>query len=197
MRCPGFGLYFLICVLTANFSLAEPYHLAPESTLWIEGDSTLHAFRITAESLDMKLDITRVIQESEPVWLLNSWSTSIPVLGLESGKSKMNSKIRECLKANAFSLIEGLFQSTDGVMLSGQNHHLLTMTLRVAGVSKNVDLSVWVENLSLDKITLSGTKTLKMSDFGIKPPVFMGMLKTMDEVKVSYQLVFTPPSTRG
>jgi hypothetical protein len=49
-----------------------------------------------------------------------------------------------------------------------------------------------MEGLEGNKLKFSGTNSLKMTDFGIKPPapaLALGLIKTGDDVKVSFEWV--------
>ena len=62
----------------------------------------------------------------------------------------------------------------------------------VAGVTNNVAFPVNVLPMADDKIKISGSTNLKMSDFKIEPPaptLAVGLLKTGDDVKISFEWI--------
>lgn len=59
--------------------------------------------------------------------------------------------------------------------------------LEVAGVTNQVALPVNVLPLGDKKLKISGSTTVKMTDFGVQPPVLIGLLSTGDPVKLSFE----------
>lgn len=71
--------------------------------------------------------------------------------------------------------------------------------LAVAGVSKTITMPVNVTPLGEKKIKITGTTTVKMTDFKIEPPapkLALGMIKTGDDVKLIFEwMVAQKPAT--
>lgn len=63
----------------------------------------------------------------------------------------------------------------------------LTGKLTIAGVTKTITLPVTVTQ-NANTYTISGTQSLKMSDFGMETPGFMGV-RTGDAVTVKINIV--------
>ena len=62
----------------------------------------------------------------------------------------------------------------------------------MAGVIKTNTMAVTVERIEKTKLKVTGTTALKMTDFGIKPPapdVGLGLIKTGDDVKLTFEWV--------
>jgi polyisoprenoid-binding protein YceI len=63
-------------------------------------------------------------------------------------------------------------------------------TLTVAGVTRTNTMPVTIEKVGDNKAKAIGTTTVKMTDFGIKPPaptVGLGFIKTGDDVKIAFE----------
>jgi len=61
--------------------------------------------------------------------------------------------------------------------------------LTIAGVTKQVTLQGKITENADGSATITGSRKIKMSEFGITPPSFMlGALKVGDEVTVEYTL---------
>jgi polyisoprenoid-binding protein YceI len=58
--------------------------------------------------------------------------------------------------------------------------------LAVAGATNKVAMTVNVLPLGEKKLRVSGNTSVKMTDFGIQPPVLVGILSTGDPVKISF-----------
>lgn len=73
--------------------------------------------------------------------------------------------------------------------------------LVVAGVTNDVTMPVKILPLGEKRLKISGTTTLKMSDYKVEPPapkLALGMIKTGDDVKIIFDWIVaqrTPPAT--
>ena len=107
---------------------------------------------------------------------------SMPVKNLKSTKGKMmDNKAYDALKANKAPNIS--FTATSLSVGKGN----LAGNLTIAGVTKDVSFPVnVVKNGASYNIT--GTENLKLSDFGMERPGFMGV-KTGDAIKVTVNIV--------
>jgi len=66
-------------------------------------------------------------------------------------------------------------------------------TLTIAGQQKTIAMSVKTDRGANGSASAAGTQEILMTDFGIKPPVFMlGTLRTGNKVTVSFKLNATP-----
>jgi YceI-like domain len=75
-----------------------------------------------------------------------------------------------------------------------------TGDLAVAGKTNKVTLPVDVMPLGNRKLKISGHTAVKMTDFGIQPPapaVALGLIKTGDEVKLSFEWMVGPRTPDG
>lgn len=68
---------------------------------------------------------------------------------------------------------------------------LCTGTLTIAGKSKDVTVAcTYTVEPAKKRFTLKGSHSMKMSSFGIEPPVAMlGAMRTGDDVKINFSLV--------
>jgi len=69
-----------------------------------------------------------------------------------------------------------------------------TGTLTVHGVAKPNTMPVTIERIADRKLKVTGTTSVKMTDHGIKPPsppLIGGLIKTGDEVKITFEWVTT------
>ncbi|MEI6391623.1 MAG: YceI family protein [Verrucomicrobiota bacterium] len=67
--------------------------------------------------------------------------------------------------------------------------------LMVAGVSKTISMVVNVTPMADKKVKISGTTTIKMTDFKIDPPapkIALGLIKTGDDVKLIFEWMLAP-----
>jgi polyisoprenoid-binding protein YceI len=141
-----------------------------------------------------------MISDSTPTGLSNAaiaGIVQIPVLSIDSGKGKMDKKMRKLLKADDYPEI--IFELTNLEVTASPETgkaqvQLKTMgNVKVAGVEKTIALEV-IGNLEANgTIRFTGSKKLLMTDFNIKPPtMFFGRLKTGDEITVYFEIVLIP-----
>ena len=65
------------------------------------------------------------------------------------------------------------------------------INLSIAGVTKAVDMSVTTTAKAHGDIAFEGTKTINMTDYGVKPPVaLLGTMRTGDAITIKFKTVF-------
>lgn len=187
-RSAGFAALVLagLCAPAA----AAQLRLAPESALWLTGDSSLHVYHSTATELSGtgEMDVTKPF----PAGAIKGFSFVVPVKGLRSGKAGLDQNMQKALKAEQnpdivfrLSRLAAEPQAGGGFALKAEG------TLSVAGREKAVVLDARAQ-AERGKFMIEGEQKLLMTDFGIKPPVMMlGAIKTRDEVTIGYRIFLT------
>ena len=177
------GIIGMLTVLTANAQ--NTYQLDNTSKMTIEGTSTIHDWSSDVTQLTGQAVIST---DGNQVTGLKKLDMSIPVASIKGDRSGMDPKTYEALKKDKFPTIKfdlGKIENIDGktVLASG--------TLTIAGVSRNVDLKANYQE-SGDKISFSGEKAIKMTDFNVTPPTAMfGAIKSGDDITIKFDVVFT------
>lgn len=161
------------------------------SDIKVLGSSNLHDWKMKAQSTNVsaKFDVKPGTNQLTDISAL---SFTMPVKGLKSDESLMDSRAYGTLKADKYDKIT--FNMSSAVVTPAANNQYVvkaTGNLTISGVTKPVTL---VANgvVNPDKsITITGAQKIKMSEFGVKPPTFMlGALKVADVVTVEYNLKF-------
>jgi len=176
------------------------YIISSESKLWFEGTSTLHGYKCVAKEITGTFIMKEIISDSTQTGFSNAAITGIlkiPVLSIDSGKGKMDKKMRKLLKADDYPEI--IFELTNLEVTASPETgkaqvQLKTMgNVKVAGVEKTIALEV-IGNLEANgTIRFTGSKKLLMTDFNIKPPtMFFGRLKTGNEITVYFEIALIP-----
>ncbi len=176
------------------------YIISSESKLWIEGTSTLHGYKCVAKEIIGSFIMKEMISDSTPIGFSNAaiaGIVQIPVLSIDSGKGKMDKKMRKLLKADDYPEI--IFELTNLEVTASPETgkaqvQLKTLgNVKVAGVEKTIALEV-IGNLEPNgTIRFAGSKKLLMTDFNIKPPtMFFGRLKTGNEITVYFEIALIP-----
>ena len=167
---------------SAQMALPENLALSSASKIWFDGTSNVKSFSCAAKKLD--LDIA-ADADATPAKIVKTASLSIPVKQIDCKNGKMNDHMRDALKAEKNPNITWKLSSyrVDGTAV------VINGTLTIAGRENPIELK-GTGAATNGTITLKGTKVLKMTEFGVKPPSLMfGTMKVADPVTVSFDLV--------
>ena len=170
------------------------FKLGKDSHLWVEGDSTLHKFRLDSKDFKVQVSVAVADADAGPRDLLSpgalaTLSVQVPVRELASGDSGLDDNMRGTLKADHFAEIR--FQMDSYRSTPGPDTAHLTARikgrLQIAGVEKPVELDALVA-WDGTGLHVTGATQLLMSTFGVKPPTFMLVMTVSDQVTVHFDL---------
>lgn len=177
---------------------ADPvrYQATPGSKIKLEGTSTIHDWTVEGGILggfiefqsDYPLDISKPSSETK---VTPKVEVNVPVRSLKSGKKPMDDIMHDNLKVKDNPTIKyALTEWKARDRKAGEPLLFDTKgNLTVAGVTKPIDMLVTLSPEG-NKLKATGSKELKMTDFGMKPPapaIGLGLIKTADEVKVTFE----------
>jgi hypothetical protein len=172
--------------------------LQPGSFLYMEGDSTLHKYQMTAKVLEG----SAVLKGAAPKSLLKALQTGqvkamtlvIPLATLNSRDSGLDKNAYQALLAKVYPEIK--FKLTGETLTAGAapDAYVLTAlgTVMVAGASAPVTLTADA-SFQNDQVRLKGIQKLKMTDFKIKPPTMTLLVISItctDEIEIHYDVTF-------
>lgn len=174
--------------------------LAPGSQLSFEGTSTLHGFTCTTSTMQAYIDVDasyRTANLSALTHPITAAQIVIPVKSLSCG-GELEGNMRKTLNAaqypyiiyklSTYDLVNGT-ASASGFTFASQGQ------LTIGGKENPVALTVKASRETAGSVSATGAQTIKMSDFGIKPPTFMlGTLRVGNELKVKFTLNATSAS---
>ncbi|HEY2953945.1 MAG TPA: YceI family protein [Candidatus Eisenbacteria bacterium] len=181
-----------------------PVALGPGSVLWIEGTSTVHAFESRSKEVGIALERDRATPEAgtaaDLLRLIRSAAirgvtVRVPVASLRSEKSGLDRNLRKAMNAEQYPNVTFHLGQYD-VASAAVDRDTIEITaggsLTIAGQERPIRLEaracageagVWLE----------GSESLRMSEYGIKPPTMMlGTLRVGDQVTVRYRLLLVP-----
>jgi len=187
------ALAALLPVTIAAVRLATPLDLQPESQLWVAGTSTVRSFRCQAGAFDAKVGssaaeaVAAVLAGEKAV---STVEVTVAVDRLDCRNSTMNEHMRKALKASQNPTVVSrvdtyeLARASDGVTVT------LNGTLTLGGVEKPITVNAQAKPGENGTLLVSGTRELRMTEFGLKPPTLMlGTMKVDDRVKVGFDVV--------
>ena len=106
--------------------------------------------------------------------------------------SMMDKNTYKALKADEHPQITFALITPIKAVPPGTHTIAAKVNLTIAGVTKAVDMSVTSVAAAHGNIEFEGSKAIKMTDYGIKPPVALfGTMKTGDEITIHFKGVFT------
>ncbi|MEO8399431.1 MAG: YceI family protein [Ignavibacteriaceae bacterium] len=188
-----------ITMLTAFLSSAvigqtskSTFQFQKESKIWLEGTSTLHDFTITAKEFKSDLTIENS-DDSKNEFKISKLELIVPVKKLDSEKESMDENLQEAMDADNNPNIIFTLTSASKILLNnkGDSTKIAAVgNLKIAGVTKLVNLDISVLRLDENKFEFKGNKKLLMTDYNVDPPsMFLGTLKTADEIYVNFNLI--------
>jgi polyisoprenoid-binding protein YceI len=178
---------------------AEPvrYEGRPGSKVKLEGTSTVHDWTVESGIISGFIEFESNVSldpatPSTDLKVTPKVEVTIPVSSLKSGKKLMDEIMHDNLKIKDNPKIKYVLKEMKPKEhKAGEAFQFDTKgDLTVAGVTKPIDMVVTLTPAEGGKLKAVGTKEVKMSDFGMKPPapaIGLGLIKTADEVKVTFE----------
>lgn len=179
------GVFTIFWIASCQMAMAQvQYRLDPAgSSVLVKGTSSLHDWEMKAEKISGAFTVT----EDQNLAQLISGNVIIDAGSLKSEHSLMNKKAYEALKQKSYPRIEAKLLHVE----QNQNAGNVQMELTIAGKSRQITEDFQFKDPGNGKIEISGVLNLKMSDFGVEPPVaLMGTIKTGNEVKIEYHFMY-------
>jgi len=163
-------------------SVAQTYKIAPGSEIKVAGTSNIHDWTMQTNTISGDAQVTLAGKDLTDVKTLN---ISTAVKNLKGKEDLLNTRAHKAMKADKFPTIAFKLNtaSVSGDIVKG------TGALTIAGVTKEIAVQGKATENADGTISVSGSRKIKMSEYGIQPPSFMlGALKVADEINVIYNL---------
>ena len=175
-------------------STRAPLDLQPESRLTIYGTSTVRAFQCQASSFDAKIEsignaaVEAVLGGQKAV---TNVVVTVPVEKLDCRNGTMNEHMRKALKANDHKTIQYRIATWELTPAGDDSAAVKTSgTLVMAGAEKPISVDLTAKRGAAGSWSLRGSKTIQMTEWGIKPPSLMfGTMKVRDPVTIRFELI--------
>jgi hypothetical protein len=170
--------------------------IKPDSKLELAGSSNVHDWSCKSTAFAAKVEVdsgfaTHAFADlARPI---NKVSVTIPVITLKCGHKKMDSNMYEALNTEKYPEIQYTLDSytIDAATATADTFIANTVgDLTVSGKTIKVSIPIKTTRLLGGTARGEGTVALKMTDFGIKPPVAMlGALRTRDAITISFNVL--------
>jgi hypothetical protein len=180
------GMLALVLAISLNaFTVNDqtPFKSAGGSLIKVNGTSNIHDWSMNASGFNCEGTYVLNGNQLQDVTAL---TFNLPVTNLKGKEELLNSRAHKALKAEQFNKIT--FKLTNATVEPQQRIIKANGNLTIAGVTKPVALQT-TYTINGDEVICKGSKSIKMSEYGIKAPTFMmGALKVADEVTIDLAL---------
>ena len=192
--------YIIVTWLTAILAVSFPIGssaqakaelIVPESKVFVRGTSSMHDWEVAFE----KYEVEFFFRHSENGKIsISNVKAVFAGASVTSNNTIMTGKTRDALMVREHPEIVFISDGAENVVRNGgEISGTLNGKLSLRGVSKLIDIT-FSGNINGDRILLSGSEEVIMTDFGIKPPTaLLGTLKTGEKVTVELRLSFLIP----
>lgn len=207
-------------MVSAPALAATELHLQPSSRIWLDGTTNVHAWHCAGGGLAAEFEIdapTAALEERLDAWERGpsgshlggpgevpvSWharmALRIPIAVLDCGNAAMERDMRQALRAGAYPVIAyrfGRVREARFLPVGPVPAFLLEIEgeISLAGTSRPIVVEVTATRIAARRFRLRGGLPLRMTDFGIPPPVALfGLIRARDELWVSVDLEFRLP----
>ena len=171
------------------------------SKLTVEGTSSIHDWTISSAVVAGSFDVEPAFESDKTLSTVPSLAESgvspnlnviVPVRSLKSGHENMDEVMQEALRmvdAPSIKYRVTEMRVKGRVPWSGTPVTLATRgALAIAGITNTIEMDVVMDRFQDGSLRFTGSKALKMSDFGMAPPRVTPLeITTGDGVKVSFE----------
>jgi polyisoprenoid-binding protein YceI len=148
---------------------------------------------------DWTESVNKITGDAQIVWnedgsfTIRQLSLKVDVSSIESEHgSIMDNKTFDALKGNSNPYITFKMTALNSIVKSGNGYLIkLQGDLTIAGKTKSVEISGMGYIKENGKLLFDGSKSLKMSEYGISPPTaMMGAMKVGDDVTIKFRVYY-------
>ncbi len=178
-----------VILISAAAPANDKYTLEKGYTVGIHGTSNLHDWDETVGAVtgDGVID-----WNTDGSFNLGAMSIKMDVHSIKSTEgSMMNNNTYKALKADSNPEITFALTSPIKSIALNNRGFAAKINLTIAGVTRAIDMTVTASGQKDGSVTFEGSKTIKMTDYGVKPPVaLLGTLKTGDDITIHFKAGF-------
>jgi polyisoprenoid-binding protein YceI len=187
------ALAFAAMIPLIAASTRGPLDLQPQSKLWVSGTSTVRSFQCQASAFEAKVESVGV--DAVAAILAGEKSVSnvdviVSAEKLDCRNGTMNEHMRKALKWKEHPTI--VFHATSyDLTKSGDSVGVaLNGSLTLGGVQKPITVTAAATRGPDGTLVVSGTREIRMTEFGLKPPTLMlGTMKVDEKITVGFDVV--------
>lgn len=181
-------LFFLSLQIIFSVFAQSNVIVLSDAEFVVQGTSTLRKWETKTIKAEGKGSI---ILENNQMVKINELTISLPADEIKSGNKTMDNHANKALKAKEYPTIYFTLTEVPEIKKHGEIMVIIANgNLEIAGEKKLITI-IAESKTEYNKLFFQGETKLKMTDFKMKPPVFLGgAMKTGDEVTVKFKTVF-------
>jgi polyisoprenoid-binding protein YceI len=186
-----------VSALLAGFSsvaAAQGMVVRPQSDVTLAGTSNINHWACRSDVFEATIAadvqgpfVMAVNPESGKV------TVTVPVKSMECGNGWMNRDLYDALDAERFPSIDYVLVSYAFDRSRMTDARLVARAIgdiTVAGVTKRVEIPITAVRRDDGTVAGEGTLRLRMTDFGVKPPVALfGLIRARNDIEVSFKVL--------
>ena len=173
------------------------YESLPGSKMKIDGTSTVHDWTVESGIIAGGVEVDAAFPadpdaKAAPGKVNARVQTTIPVRSLKSGKKSMDDVMHDAMSMTNYPKIEyRLTEMTLKAPATGPTLNFETKgQLTLSGVTNTITMPITMDRSEKGKLKFTGTTSVKMTSYGIKPPapsIGLGLIKTGDDVTLTFE----------
>lgn len=181
-----------LLLLPESSAQQQTFRPSGESYVTVTGTSTLHDWEMMSGNVGGEAVFVK--DESGSPQALESVMFRLEKTTLKSDKSGLDRRAYQAMNTNRHPEIIFRTNGSNSIRKTGDRYIVNTRgELTIAGVTRQISVNATCINGDDSRLVCSGSRSLKMSDFDIDPPVMMmGTLRAGDEITINYNIVYTP-----
>jgi polyisoprenoid-binding protein YceI len=171
------------------------FYLDAGSNLSIAGSSNVNKFKCNCTEQFSKTSVQFEQQDGGKIIRFSQAGLHIRSKSLDCGNPQMNKDMYKTLRADQHPSIRielTRAQLQEAQLVSGQDWTTLKASsqLTIAGVTKPVLFEVKAKRIAADRIRLTTSKDVLLTDFGMEPPTAMlGLVKVNNTICIKMDLI--------
>jgi polyisoprenoid-binding protein YceI len=188
MRISRFILLAVVALISTFAANAQNVRKNTAFIVKVKGSSNLHDWVMEAKSGTIEANLNLASNVSYLAGI-QSLSFNLPVKNLKSEEGNlMNTRAYDALKAEKYPNISfKLLSATPTSNSANKSTFKVTGELTISGTTKQIEMTANATKNADGSVIITGTESLKMTQFGIKPPSYMfGALKVTDNLTIDY-----------
>jgi hypothetical protein len=178
---------FGVSVILSTGAFSQTRYRSQSVDVVVKGTSNVHDWHIQSKQGQSE---AVVVVANDKLTSLQKLSFSTPAKSLKSESNQMDKNTYKALKADANPTINFELVSANLTAVDASTYNVKGIgRLTIAGVTKQTDVNGTCKVNADKSLTITGTKTFKMTDYKVNPPTALfGTIKTGDEVIINYNL---------
>jgi len=195
---PSLILSLLLMAFTSADALQVRYVIDDSSELYLKGSSNVTKFSCSCLCYDQDEVYRLEIDEASRImYSFEEASLNLRTADLDCGHKGINRDLYRTMQGDEHPFISIKLREArlkndrpDGNLWKGNLPLNVTTTITLAGVSKDVTMSVTAQQLAPDMYRFFCSTRLLMSDFRLEPPSpLFGLIKVHDEITITIDLI--------